>query len=147
VIQNTTDFPRGSEWRRWDLHVHSPASANFHGDWHSFIIQLGNADCAVIGINDYFSVAGYKELRRRLADPAKDDSNQAYRDALEKLRFKTLLPVVECRMTNIVIGKKGSGPRRLTASFSSRTTSPMNDNTSACCPMGMGTYRFSFQSK
>ena len=62
-------WPKGSKWRKWDLHVHSPASANFSGDWNQFIIQLGNADCDVIGINDYFSVAGYKEVQRRLRDP------------------------------------------------------------------------------
>lgn len=111
MAQTKSLYPRGSEWRRWDLHVHTPASANFHGDWHSLVVQLGNSDCAVIGINDYFSVAGYKELRRRLADATQDDGNKAYRDALDKLRLKTLLPVVECRMTNVVVGKKGSGPR------------------------------------
>lgn len=105
-----SQWPRGSEWRKWDLHVHSPASANFHGDWNGFIIQLANADCEVIGVNDYFSVDGYKELLRRLADVTLGDGNKAYRDALEKLKSKTLLPVVECRMTNVVVGKKGSGP-------------------------------------
>ena len=105
-----SSWPRGSEWRKWDLHVHSPASFNFQGDWNGFIIQLGNADCDVIGINDYFSVAGYKEVLKRLADPTVAEGNKAYREALEKLKTKALLPVVECRMTNVVIGKKGSGP-------------------------------------
>ena len=103
-------WPRGSEWRKWDLHVHSPASANFQGDWNGFIIQLGNADCDVVGINDYFSVEGYKEVLRRLADVTIVEGNKAYRDALESLKSKALFPVVECRMTNIVVGKKGSGP-------------------------------------
>lgn len=57
-------WPRGAEWRKWDLHVHSPASHGFKGDYNQFIIQLGNADCGVIGINDYFSVAGYREVLR-----------------------------------------------------------------------------------
>jgi ABC-type lipoprotein export system ATPase subunit len=101
-------WPRGAEWRKWDLHVHSPASHGFHGDYNTFIIQLGNADCDVIGINDYFSVAGYREVLRRLADPASVEGNKGYRDALEKLRGKTLLPVVECRMTNVLMNKKGN---------------------------------------
>jgi len=54
----TKNWPKGSQWRKWDLHVHSPASSGFSGDWNQFVIQLGNADCDVIGINDYFSVAG-----------------------------------------------------------------------------------------
>lgn len=107
-------WPRGAEWRKWDLHVHSPASHGFKGDYNQFIIQLGNADCDVIGINDYFSVAGYREVIRRLADPAGDtEGNAAYRDALEKLRGKTLIPVVECRMTNVLINKQGKGGPRL----------------------------------
>lgn len=105
-------WSRGSEWRRWDLHVHSPASFGFSGDYNQFIIQLGNADCDVIGINDYFSVAGYREVLRRLADPgAATEGNKAYRESLERLRTKTLLPVVECRMTNVLVDKKGAGQR------------------------------------
>lgn len=104
---------KGSKWRKWDLHVHSPASYGFAGDWNQFVIQLGNADCDVVGINDYFSVAGYKEVLRRLNDPAATaEGNKAYREALQKLKTKTLLPVVECRMNNVVLDKKAkSGPR------------------------------------
>ena len=104
---------KGSKWRKWDLHVHSPASHGFAGDWNQFIIQLGNADCDVVGINDYFSVAGYKEVQRRLNDPgASAEGNKPYREALQRLKTKTLLPVVECRMNNVVLDKKvKSGPR------------------------------------
>ncbi len=107
------NWPKGSKWRKWDLHVHSPVSANFSGDWNQFIIQLGNADCDVIGINDYFSVAGYKKVQRLVGDPgAVAEGNKPYREALEKLKAKTLLPVVECRMNNVVVDKKfKSGPR------------------------------------
>lgn len=108
------NWPRGAVWRKWDIHVHSPASHGFKGDYNQFIIQLGNADCDVIGINDYFSVAGYREVGRRLADPAGDtEGNAAYRDALEKLRSKVLLPVVECRMTNLLMNKHGKSGQRL----------------------------------
>jgi predicted ATPase len=111
-ILSTSKWPRGSEWRKWDLHVHSPASHGFKGDFNQLIIQLGNADCDVIGINDYFSVSGYREILRRLAEPASTtEGNKAYRESLEKLRSKTLLPVVECRMNNILVNKKGAGQR------------------------------------
>jgi ABC-type lipoprotein export system ATPase subunit len=107
-------YPRGSEWRKWDLHVHSPASEGFKGDWPGFVIQLGNSDCDVIGINDYFSVAGYKEIQRLLNDSQELASgNKAYREALEKLKQKTIFPVVECRMNNIVLGKSGTGSPRI----------------------------------
>jgi len=106
-------WPKGSKWRKWDMHVHSPASHGFTGNWNQFIIQLGNADCDVIGINDYFSVAGYKEVQRRLNDPgAGAEGNKPYREALQRLKTKTLLPVVECRMNNVVFDKQAkSGPR------------------------------------
>ncbi len=107
-------WPRGAEWRKWDLHVHSPESHGFKGDYNQFIIQLGNADCNVIGINDYFSVAGYREVLHRLADPTGDtEGNAAYRDALDKLRSKVLFPVVECRMTNVLMNKHGKTSQRL----------------------------------
>src|ERR1700756_4407391 len=104
--ERAMSWPKGSKWRKWDMHVHTPASHGFKGDWNQFIIQLGNADCDVIGINDYFSVAGYKEVLRRLQDPPDVVGNKAHGEALEKLISKMLLPVVECRMTNVVIGKK-----------------------------------------
>lgn len=86
-------WPRGSEWRKWDLHVHSPASHNFQGDYNQFIIQLGNADCDVIGINDYFSVAGYREVLRRLGDPsAAVEGNKPYRESLESFVRKPWSP-------------------------------------------------------
>jgi hypothetical protein len=38
VTQNAAQAPgvnwrKGAKWRKWDLHVHSPASQNFAGDW------------------------------------------------------------------------------------------------------------------
>ncbi len=112
-MSNSKEWSRGSEWRRWDLHVHTPASHGFAGDWQQFIIQLGNADCDVIGINDYFSAAGYMEIMRLLNEPVSTtDGNKPYREALEKLRTKTLFPVVECRMNNVVLNRgEKSGPR------------------------------------
>ena len=107
-------WPKGSKWRKWDLHVHSPASHGFAGDWNQFIIQLGNADCDVVGINDYFSVAGYKEVLRRVNDAgAAAEGNKPYREALEKLKTKALLAVVECRMNNVVLHKHAKSGQRI----------------------------------
>lgn len=114
MTPNTSLHPRGAQWRKWDLHVHSPTSNNFKGDWPGFVIQLGNSDCAVIGINDYFSVAGYKQLLAKLADPHEGEKgNQAYREALTKLKEKTLLPVIECRMTNVLLGKNNTSGTKI----------------------------------
>ena len=99
-------WPRGSEWRKWDLHVHSPASKNFRGDWDQFIVQLARADCDVIGINDYFSIAGYREIRKRIANPETSSVTEEYQDALQQLNAKTFLPIVECRMSNYLVDRK-----------------------------------------
>ena len=65
-------YPRGSQWRKWDLHVHSPLSIlnnqyqklpNGEPDWEAFISKLESpGDIAVIGITDYFSIAGYRKV-------------------------------------------------------------------------------------
>jgi ABC-type lipoprotein export system ATPase subunit len=86
-------YPKESEWRKWDLHVHSPASDGFSGTWDQFETQLKNAECDVIGINDYFSVAGYKQIKEKID---KGDLN---------IGGKKILPVVEFRMTESVQNK------------------------------------------
>ena len=78
-----TIFPRGSEWRKWDLHVHSPYSSGYSGTWEQFIEQIKSAECDVIGINDYFCVAGYKKLAQSIESGDLD------------LHGKVLFPVVE----------------------------------------------------
>lgn len=69
-----SQYPKGSEWRKWDLHVHSPSSAlnnQFPGatqedKWTQYLEKLkGISDVAVLGITDYFSVDGYKEIITR----------------------------------------------------------------------------------
>ena len=80
----------GSEWRKWDLHVHSPASDGFSGTFDQFETQLKNADCDVIGINDYFSVAGYKQIKEKIDKGDLD------------IGGKKILPIVEFRMTESV---------------------------------------------
>jgi len=83
----------GSEWRKWDLHVHSPASDGFSGTFDQFETQLKNTECDVIGINDYFSVAGYKQIKEKI--------NKGDLD----IGSKKILPVVEFRMTESVQNK------------------------------------------
>ncbi|MCS6267985.1 MAG: hypothetical protein H2174_10535 [Vampirovibrio sp.] len=58
---------RGSEWKRWDLHIHTPGTAledRFKGDWDAYfsIIESKN-DVAVLGITDYLSITNYSKVR------------------------------------------------------------------------------------
>lgn len=87
-MTNNIQHNRGSEWRKWDLHVHTPESNGYSGTWEEFKTQLENADCFVIGINDYFSIAGYKKLKEEIKNNTLDIGD------------KVILPVVEMRMTD-----------------------------------------------
>ena len=57
-----TKYPRGSEWRKWDLHIHTPETAkndNFPTDihWEEYLNALEtHTDIAVLGVTDYFSI-------------------------------------------------------------------------------------------
>ena len=58
---------RGSQWRKWDLHVHTPESRETLGDnWDTFVEHL--IDCAkahgvsAIATADYFTLEGYRKL-------------------------------------------------------------------------------------
>lgn len=62
-------YNRGSEWRKWDLHVHTPCSIvnNYKGgddSWERFILDLESLpkDIKVLGINDYIFLDGYQKV-------------------------------------------------------------------------------------
>ncbi|MDR2415060.1 MAG: hypothetical protein LBD75_00105 [Candidatus Peribacteria bacterium] len=62
-----TEFPRGSEWRKWDLHVHTPfTKCNDHYEADSdeekrnlFCNKIEESDVYAFGITDYFSTQNY----------------------------------------------------------------------------------------
>ncbi|MFD2532536.1 hypothetical protein [Gracilimonas halophila] len=85
--------PRGSVWRKWDLHVHTPASIVHHfGNqedvWEKFLKDLESlpSEFKVLGINDYMFLDGYERLLR--------EKRENYR--LENIDL--LLPVIEFRI-------------------------------------------------
>lgn len=67
---------RGTAWKIWDLHVHTPASVvqQYGSDttetWSRFIDELEglHEDIKVIGINDYWFLDGYKRVLQARAD-------------------------------------------------------------------------------
>jgi len=102
-----SEFPKGSEWRKWDLHVHSPLSIlnnqfpkipNSKPDWEPFLQKLESLDMAVIGITDYFTIEGYKELKK-------------YREQGRLPNIYTILPNIEFRLKNIVSSRNGEEKR------------------------------------
>src|SRR5712691_8483282 len=58
---------KGSQWRKWDLHVHTPASYSWDGagddDAFREIIRTMNAsEVAVFAITDYWTFEGFQKL-------------------------------------------------------------------------------------
>src|SRR5690348_10921632 len=86
-------FPRGSEWRKWDLHVHAPGTKLNNGygkdPWPRFCEIVDGSDVCVVGIADYFSLDTYFEARRQL-------------DARFSESDKVLLPNLELRLNETV---------------------------------------------
>jgi DNA repair ATPase RecN len=86
-------YPKGSEWRKWDLHIHTPMSIyqrygnNDDVTWERYIKDLESlsSDFAVLGINDYLFLDGYIRLKKE------QEENQ-------RLKNFKLLPVVEFRI-------------------------------------------------
>ena len=120
-------FPRGSEWRRWDLHVHTPESVlnnQFGDDWDTYVYRLFKAAIAhkisVIGITDYFSIEGYKKLNvEYLGQPERlkvmfCDELRADPNYLEKIGSILVLPNIEFRIDKFVQTKSEEGLSRLT---------------------------------
>lgn len=81
---------RGSEWRKWDLHIHTPGTAknDHYGNsdevWEQYIDALEKSDVTVFGITDYFSISNYIKVK----EYQKQD----------RLKGKFLLPNVEMRI-------------------------------------------------
>jgi len=81
----------GSEWHRWDPHLHAPGtllSDQFGGDWDTYLQRLESSSPPVqaLGITDYFC------LRDRLPTLKKD--LEALRTQVDKdrMRLASLLP-------------------------------------------------------
>ena len=61
-------YNKGSEWRKWDLHIHTPYSIyqNYGGtgSFDKFIDALERLpkDVKVIGITDYYFIDGYEKV-------------------------------------------------------------------------------------
>lgn len=84
---NDKQFPRGSEWRKWDLHVHSPASFHWNGEKFvgnpsdevnkplvdEMIKALNEAEPEVFALMDYWTFDGWFALQNRLKDEDSPD--------------------------------------------------------------------------
>src|SRR5260370_13609309 len=72
IVSNTDRFAGGSEWRRWDPHLHAPGTLladQFGGDWEKYLRRVESASPTVqaLGVTDYFCIQTYREVRNRKA--------------------------------------------------------------------------------
>ncbi|WP_103668638.1 TrlF family AAA-like ATPase [Pseudanabaena sp. BC1403] len=93
-------FSKGSEWRKWDLHIHTPASFHWEGgkrfremtdeeknaELTNLVKRINESDVEVFGIMDYWSFDGYLELKQFLEQNPDVKCN------------KTILPGMELRI-------------------------------------------------
>ena len=103
VSENYTAFPRGSEWRRWDLHIHTPETgrhdqfdgANAEEKWNKFVESINGyvGEVSVVGITDYLSVDNYFKFKGLLSSG----------DIKKNIQF--VLPNIELRLVPVA----GSG--------------------------------------
>ena len=82
MVTNQKHFPRGAEWRQWDLHIHTPASFHWNGQRFDpnpnssantklvdeMIVAINAAEPAVFALMDYWTFEGWFALKRRLKE-------------------------------------------------------------------------------
>lgn len=94
----TATWPRGSEWRKWDLHLHAPGTklnnqfAGDEGGWDEYCRRLHDSDVQAFGITDYFSADCYFATVREF--------EKRYQESR-----KVFFPNIELR-TNYVVNKE-----------------------------------------
>jgi energy-coupling factor transporter ATP-binding protein EcfA2 len=89
----------GSEWLRWDPHLHAPGTLRndqFKQDWDGYLRSIDEANPAPVGlgITDYFCLRSYKAVRARIAEGALS-------------RVALVFPNIELRLT--IETRKGQG--------------------------------------
>lgn len=106
-------YPRGSEWRKWDLHVHTPASvlqSEFGQDWDRYVVALFHRaieeNISVIGITDYYLPEGYEILRRDYLENAEKLKELFDDETIFLIKKIRVFPNIEFRISRLVVGKE-----------------------------------------
>ena len=106
-------FPKGAVWRKWDVHVHTPASAlnnGFGTDWDIYVQTLFKKaiekDISAIGITDYFLIEGYKTLKKNYLDNEQKLAKLFTDEEIESIKNIYVFPNIEFRLTKLIIGKE-----------------------------------------
>ncbi len=81
----------GSQWRKWDLHVHAPTTRlnnqfklnDIDGAWESFCETIHNSDVRAVGIADYYDLRPFFEFTRRYREFHPGDTERVFFPNLE----------------------------------------------------------------
>ncbi|HCI9399424.1 TPA: DNA repair protein [Klebsiella variicola] len=82
---------KGSEWNKWDLHIHSPmtwlaSKFKAHEDIPSFVKKIGESEISLIGLTNYFYF--------------KENEIEIIRDEIKRQNLNiTVLPNIELRVS------------------------------------------------
>lgn len=102
--------PQGSNWQKWDPHVHTPESHlnnnSLPKDWDEYVKGLFKVaiakDIAALGITDYFTIDGYKKLRQEYLDNPTKMQALFTTDEIEKIKNILVFPNIEFRLNKFV---------------------------------------------
>lgn len=106
-------YKKGSEWRKWDLHVHTPESVlenSFPNDWDEYVSQLFKLAIAkeifAIGITDYNTIDGYSKLKTEYLNNPEKLNELFTEDEIQYINQMLVIPNIEFRINKLVIGKE-----------------------------------------
>lgn len=104
---------KGSIWRKWDLHVHTPFSIlnnQFGDDFDNYVRKLFRSaidhNVSAIGLTDYCLLDGYKKV---VEDYILNDDKLAElfdEDEIRKIKNIAIFPNLEFRLDKLVVGKE-----------------------------------------
>ncbi len=95
-----TKYEKGSTWRKWDLHIHTPESiiqnyGNTPENWDKFITALEHlpSEVKVIGITDYYFIDGFEKV-------------MSYKTAGRLQNIEKIFPILEFRIDTFGSGSE-----------------------------------------
>jgi hypothetical protein len=109
-------YPKGSEWRKWDLQIHTPFSIlnNQFGDpnneetWDNYVKELFKKaiekNIAAIGITDYFVIDGYEKIMNEYLSNDLKLKKIFTHDEIKKILEIPIFPNIEFRLKTFVGG-------------------------------------------
>ena len=101
---------RGSEWRKWDLHIHTKntnkndqfTSSNMEDFLYEFFKKAIEKEISAIGITDYFSIDRYRDVvdyQENIDDKKDGEGKQLFNEDERKyIKNIFLFPNIELRM-------------------------------------------------